>query len=139
MGTTHPSPSQRAASGAIGRVGERYRAVGFELTWSPPVRTLFGLRARPVATEVIDLSVSGALLVAPPSPLVMRGTTVEIAHGDLRGRVKVRHIHEGPTRGRVFYGVLFVGLDPALEDIIFRRVGTLRGSLGQQWDEQKAF
>ena len=127
MSRTEPRSGRSGATAVVGRVGERYRAVGFELTWSPPVRTLFGVRSRPVVTEVIDLSVSGALLVAPPNPLLMNGTTVEIAHGRLRGRVKIRHIHAA-TSGRVHYGVLFVELEPALQDAIFERVGNLRNA-----------
>lgn len=109
------------------RLVDRYPTKGMHLTWSPPTQGFLRTRAKAVGAEVVELSVSGALLVAPPNPLVRRGTIVHIDHDGLEGTVEVRHLHDHPDEHKQCYGVLFLDLDPDLRDRWFRHLSNLRG------------
>lgn len=113
-----------------GRVVERYRTLGLHLTWRPPTRRWLWIRPRPAAAEVIDLSVSGALLLAPTNPEVRTGSVVELSCDGARGRVQVRHVHQSLDPEQHYYGVLFLQLQPELRQRLFDLVAKERGDLG---------
>lgn len=118
---------------------ERYRAVGFRFTWLPVTRGMFGLKTKPVPVEVIDLSVSGALILAPHHPKVGSGTIVPIVVDGGKGLVEVRHVQEAPDPAMRYYGLLFVELQPALRRRIHELVASQRGDLGRlEWAWQRA-
>jgi hypothetical protein len=128
MDLRHPStPDGRLDPG--GRLVERYRAINLHLTWYPPTRNLLGTRYKPAAAEVIDVSVSGALLLAPQSRALEPGSIVDLEHDGGRGRVEVRHIHQALDPDQRYYGVLFVGLDQRLRTQIFEVVAKQRGDI----------
>lgn len=112
------------------RVVERYRTVGLQVTWSPPSRRWLWIRPRPAAAEVIDLSVSGALLLAPTNPQVRTGLVVEMECDGARGRVQVRHVHQSLDPEQHYYGVQFLQLQPELRERLFDVVAKERGDLG---------
>jgi hypothetical protein len=137
MDVTRPRPPEGPTRRSTDRLSPRYRVADLRLHWSPPTRSILGVRPRRVPAEVIDLSVSGALLLAPRNPKVRRGANVAIDHGGAHGLVKVRHTTDTTVPELQCYGVLFVALDPVLERLVFDRVGRSRGEDGDrraQWD-----
>jgi hypothetical protein len=109
------------------RLVERYRTLGLQFTWHPPTRGLLGTRPKPATAEVIDVSVSGALLLAPANAAVRRGAVVDIEHAGARGRVEVRHLHSSLDPDQTYVGVQFVQLQRQLRVRIFELVAQQRG------------
>lgn len=118
------------------RLVERYRTVGLHVVWHQPTRSLLGTRPKPAPAEVIDLSVGGALLLAPHNPLLGPGAIADIELDGSRGRVEVRHVHAAVDPDQRYYGVLFLYLQPRLRARFFDAVASQRGDdsrLHQLW------
>lgn len=117
-----------------GRVVERYRTLGFRVTWYPPTKRWLWTRPRPAVAEVIDLSVGGALLLAPANPDIRPSSVIEMESGGARGRVEVRHVHQSLDPEQHYYGVLFLHLQPELRQRLFDVVAAERGDRGELED-----
>lgn len=99
------------------RIGERKAVVGLRCRWDLDAvgqkRRLF---RKPVEQQgdVIDLSVSGATVIAPTSDLLTVGTTVAIEIEGGRGGVAIRNIRPSTHHGMSCYGIEFLQLDPTV-------------------------
>lgn len=83
-------------------------------------------RVRPRHADVLDVSITGARLVAPQKPSVAVGQTITIAAGGSRGTVTVRHIELLSHAHLAAYGVEFLRLEPGLEAFLFSQIATDR-------------
>lgn len=113
------------------RLVQRYRTEALDLTWAPKAQGALRSRPKPVPVKVLDLSVDGALFVAPVNPLVRRGTVVPIESRHGKGTVQVRHVHHRPDGDRQYCGVKFLDLDEPLRAWLYQCVAHLRGDDGE--------
>ena len=103
------------------RIGNRHAVDVRNVSWLPQQhrRKQFRLRkATPLTGRLVDLSFTGASVIAPRGISV--GERVTIAVGNRRGIVAVRR--STPIAGSPFerYGVEFLALDDGLKDLIAR-------------------
>ena len=93
------------------RLGARHTVPWIEIRWrfavpNPDPALPPTVEAAPA--YLVDVSVSGAGLVAPASPHVVPGTVAGIEYGDLAGTVTVRRINQfGPDAATSRYGIEF--------------------------------
>ena len=112
------------------RIGTRYPVSLFQLTWQPELpKKWFRRSTKPERATIVDLSVTGACIQAPANDEIQRGTTVRIAFGGAhRGVVRVQRVEVAPGSSVAYYGVQFVSLDAALQQLINDAVGDHRPS-----------
>ena len=123
MGRQHGSVD-RTLSGAPAapvverRIGFRRSVLGVEMLLPPPPARFGRRRPQPVVARLLDLSVSGAGLLAPTLDALQINATVPVElHGET-GKVKVRTVRPTDQPGRTRYGVQFVGT--ALDEVVVR-------------------
>jgi hypothetical protein len=109
------------------RVVERYSSMGIEVFWFPPTRTVLGTRPKKVKGEVVDLSVSGALLLAPANGKVHPGTLAELELEGSLGVVEVRHVKATDDPGSFHYGLQLLRMEPKLRQRVYDLVAQHRG------------
>ena len=109
------------------RISERYRIAGLHLHWSPPNPKVLS-RGKPVELEaqVLDLSVAGALLMAPVNDKLRPGMRVPVRVGTALGTVEIRNIRKSSVDGMAFYGVGFVKMSDRLVENVNAVVAKLR-------------
>jgi len=83
-------------------------------------------RYSPTTAEVVELSLSGATIVAVSSPLLTPGTAVAIEIEGQRGGVAIRNLAPASTEGLSRYGVEFLQLEPGVRLRITEFVGSDR-------------
>lgn len=102
------------------RIGERLNVHGIVLSWNTGGRRTPKWKRRPFdEADVVDVSISGAQLLAPDDGKVQVGDTVTIVAGGAIGSVIVRRIVPISQGGLAVFGVEFLLLDGALESLLF--------------------
>ena len=108
------------------RIGERLAVQGIVLGWDTRGRRS-PRRIRPFAeADIIDVSVSGAQLLAPDNARIDVGHQVTIAAGGALGVVKVKRIVPVANGQLAVFGVEFVKLEAPLEAMLFSRFDATR-------------
>ena len=109
------------------RLGERHPATGVTVDWdtsrTPPRR--LG-RSRPRQAYVLDVSVTGALLVARRNPRLAVGERVTIGAGGSFGTVRISRIADLPETRHSAYGAEFVELDEPLRAMLYSLIAADR-------------
>ena len=109
------------------RISERYRIAGLNLFWSPPsTKTLSFGKPVEVEAQVLDLSVAGALLMAPVNAKLRSGLRVPVRIGNSNGMVEVRNIRKSSVPDMAFYGVGFVRMSDRFTENVNAVVAKLR-------------
>lgn len=102
------------------RMGQRVSPTDLTVLWCAPGTKVGARRAskRPSVARVVDLSQSGAQVVAGADDRIQRGTTLDIQLRDVWCEVRVRWV--GPTTidGVLAYGIEFVAPDPAMVEAV---------------------
>jgi len=131
-----PLPSNLA-----NRLGERISLGDVLIGWRVDEIVQGRLRDRPRPTEIgriIDVSVSGAAIVAPAAPEMRPGRPVAIRVGEADGIVRIRRVSELEEPGWCLYGVEFVESDLALRDWINGLLDMRRPTSRELgWDDAK--
>jgi hypothetical protein len=117
-----------------GRIGVRNHVDVRDVLWLPEgdERGRFRLRRpAPLTATLVDLSFTGAALIAPAG--VQVGRRVSIAVGQGQGIVTVRR--SVPLRGTPLeqYGVEFLSLDNELRDVIVRTLDAHDPETAWRW------
>ena len=102
-----------------GRLGERIGLGDVFVSWRVDELIPGRLRDRarpPEIGRVVDVSISGAAIVAPASPQLRRGRPVCIRLDDADAVVRIRRIEEIGDDDWRLYGVEFVETDLAFRD-----------------------
>ncbi|MEP6658317.1 MAG: PilZ domain-containing protein [Acidimicrobiales bacterium] len=103
------------------RIGERYGLHDPVFQWRVPADTA-GRRerrkAKPAECRFLDVSVTGALILAPVASDLRVGAHVLIGYEDESTTVRIRRI-EPYNKALSIYGVSFVDLGPRLQELIF--------------------
>ncbi|CAN5300510.1 hypothetical protein BH20ACT3_BH20ACT3_01810 [soil metagenome] len=111
------------------RVGRRHPIRAVPITWRADLPPPTGFRKRrrtgPLSAHMVDLSVSGAAIVAPPASDLGVGSKVLIDFEGHPGRVLIRRVAPGPVASAgSLYGVEFAEpngeLTSALYDLFIR-------------------
>jgi len=121
------------------RVGRRVEIDGEPVTWivDPPGWKIW-LTKEECEGRIVDLSVSGAGIVAPGDLGLEAGTIVGIRFRDHDGIVIVRRVAESDEEGQAYYGVMFHQLHPAVERWVHDTVGKLVHPEGDVlWNERR--
>lgn len=79
-----------------------------------------------VEAQVLDLSVAGALLMAPVNVKLRTGLRVPVRIGNSNGMVEVRNIRKSSVSGMAFYGVGFVRMSDRFTENVNAVVAKLR-------------
>ncbi len=129
-----PIPTQQGR-----RLGERVPLGEVLVAWRVDEVIRGRLRDKMRATEVgriIDVSVSGAAIVAPSSPDLRRGRAVAIRLDDADAVVRIRRIDDFGDPSWRTYGVEFLETDLAFRDWINSLLDIRRpGSRELGWDD----
>ena len=103
------------------RIGERYALHDPIFKWRVPPETA-GRRerrkAKPADCQFLDVSVTGALILAPVSSDLRIGAHVLIGFEGETTTVRIRRI-EPYNNALCIYGVSFVDLGPRLQELIY--------------------
>ena len=103
------------------RIGERTAIEPTDITWLPvQKKPRLRRRTKPKPALLVQLSVTGAGVVAPADFAVHAGTRAVIEIDGLHGLVEVRHIEPSNDPFMSLYGVEFLSLDPKLSQRINR-------------------
>ncbi len=111
------------------RIGHRKSVVGLQCKWDldgAGVKKRLFKRYSPTTAEVVELSLSGATIVAVSSPLLTPGTAVALEIEGQRGGVAIRNIAPASIDGFSRYGVEFLQLEPGIRIRITEFVGSDR-------------
>ncbi|MFN8052162.1 MAG: hypothetical protein U0Q22_12030 [Acidimicrobiales bacterium] len=105
------------------RLGERHAVLGVVVDWNTGGRRRpgFGRRAFEEA-DVIDVSVTGAQLLAPRDERIRVNQHLTIVAAGALGTVRVRRVADLVNGRLSVYGVEFSGLEPALEALMFSQI-----------------
>jgi hypothetical protein len=102
------------------RLGERLGVHGVVLSWNTRGRRRPRWQRRPFPeADVIDVSVTGAQLLAPESPWIQVGQLITVAAGGAVGTVRIRRIVPVTNGPLCMFGVEFIDLEPALQALLF--------------------
>lgn len=114
------------------RLGDRHAVRGIVVDWDTGGRRRPTLgRRRFEEADVIDVSVSGAQLLAPSNDRITPGTKVTIVAAGALGTVRVVRVAQ-VTNGKLsVYGVEFVDLESTLESLLFAPTAAGRPTPGQ--------
>ena len=119
------------------RIGDRIPVYVDGVEWQPvaPRRSLF---KRPRLTaRVVEVSVSGAGILAPAEPHVPLGQIVTIVLNDRAGTVHVRRRERTTDPATLRYGVEFVSLDNPLAELAKALLAEVRPAPTFFWDETR--
>lgn len=122
------------------RIGRRVAVHGLtmEVVVPPPPKKRFGRAGEPrvVVVDVIDVSVSGALIaVAEPEALRVGAVVPVRLHGH-EGVVRVRRSCEADRPGRARFGVEFLDAEPELREELDEIIGAVLHPDGDpRWHE----
>ena len=98
------------------RLGHRHRVFDTTVSFNTNGRRKGPVLGRRLATaEVVDVSVSGAQLIARRDPTITVGSLITIAHANAIGTVRVARIAPVNDPAMFTVGVTFVTLDRELE------------------------
>lgn len=109
------------------RLGERLDVSGIVVDWNVGATKASLLRRRRRdRADVIDVSVTGAQLLAPSNERLAVGDTLVIgAYGDT-GTVQIRRISPVNNGKISVFGVEFLELEPALAELLFTTIAETR-------------
>jgi hypothetical protein len=132
-------PGEPGHGAAERRVGTRLPAQGVQVDWVVEERSRLGrTKLNAVDAAMVEVSVTGAMLIAPRSRFVEVGTQAVVGLGDGRAVVSVRHIAPGPDDDHLGYGVHFVEPDETFQNEVFDLVAKHRGSeIVWRWDQAR--
>lgn len=82
-----------------------------------PLETLYG--------RVVDLSVSGARIIAPTDPSLRVGSTLVILAEGCRGLVAIKQLAPTDEEGLTSYGVSFVDFPDRFTQAVYARIEEL--------------
>ena len=109
------------------RLGERVEILPVEIAWTPAIaKQSLGRSPRPQPAHLIEVSMSGARIVALSRAGIDVGTWMAIDIESYHALVEVRRIIEGDDGSDFTFGVSFILLAPALQEKIHRTVAQLR-------------
>jgi hypothetical protein len=103
------------------RIGERYGLKDPVFQWRIPPDTASRRerrRAKPAECQFLDVSVTGALILAPVAADLRVGAHVSIGYEGEATTVRIRRI-EPYNKALSIYGVSFVNLGPRLQELIY--------------------
>ncbi len=120
------------------RIGERVPHRLDEIEWRPPTpRRLFRGAPKPLTAQLVDLSVTGARVLAPEVPALSRGTRVQICVRGHHGVVEVRRIEPSTVDGLTTYGVEFVVLDDGLTELVGQVLSRRKPDADWRWTTER--
>ena len=96
------------------RIGRR-RAVVDHITWEPQLPKRLFRRASWEQATIVEISVSGARVLARANEAITRRSRISIGFGSDRGLVEVRRVEAAPDKSMAFYGVQFLWLDDNMQ------------------------
>ena len=98
------------------RMGQRVSPTDVTVLWCAPGTKVGSRRAskRPTLARVIDLSQSGAQVVAGADDRIQRGTTLDIQLRDVWCEVRVRWVTGTNVDGVLAYGIEFLRPGPQM-------------------------
>ena len=109
------------------RLGERLAVHGLVLGWNTRGRRTPRWKHRQFdEADVIDVSVTGAQLLAPDDLRIIVGHRVTIVAGGAIGAVRVKRIVPVSNGPLALYGVEFITLEPPLEALLFSRLDAVK-------------
>lgn len=122
------------------RLGSRVDVDELWVAWDlgrPDRRGFLEKRRHPVEQQfgqVVNLSVSGAAVVAPVAQHLRVGSMIDLEAGGFRGMVAVHRVDDIGDPERRLYGVSFVDFPPAFTDFVYSVLEAARPSgLRDRW------
>jgi hypothetical protein len=110
------------------RLGERHDAPRITISWRVGERRhLFG-RTASIEAHLVNISATGAAILAPDAADLMPRSRVLIEWNDARATVEIRHVEPGPIPGVNLYGVAFGVRDAAFDQLLDAHISASRPS-----------
>ena len=108
------------------RLGERVEILPVAIAWTPAISRQSGRGPRPQPAHLVEVSISGARVVARSRAGINVGTWMAIDIEGYHALVEVRRIIGADDGPDFMFGVSFVLLAPALQEKIHRTVAQQR-------------
>jgi hypothetical protein len=119
------------------RIGQRVRIIDLAWTWEVPRPrgrfTIGPTRLMLEQAKVVNLSVTGAGLLAPQNKAVHPGLRLAFLVGEATGVVQIRQVRSTFDEHSSYYGVRFVMLDDDLRRTLYDIVAEDRRHLDPIW------
>jgi len=135
------SPASKTALQRDRRIGQRVRITDLAWTWEvPKARTRLTIGpTRLVLQEarVVNLSVTGAGLLAHHNKALHPGVRLAFLVGQATGVVQVRQVRSTFDENSSYYGVRFVVLDDELRRVLYDLVAHDRRHLDSAWTSSR--
>ncbi|MEO8693295.1 MAG: PilZ domain-containing protein [Acidimicrobiales bacterium] len=113
------------------RLGERVEILPVAIAWTPAIaKQRPGRRAQPQPARLVEVSISGARIMARSRAGIEVGTWMTLDIESYHALVEVRRIVEADDGTGFTFGVSFVLLAPALQRKIGRTVAQRRTRVG---------
>jgi hypothetical protein len=126
------------------RLGARLDVSGLWVLWDisrVDRRSARERRRHPVEQQfgqVLNLSVSGAAIIAPAAPHLRPGSMIDIEAGGFKGMVAIHRIDEMGDPFQRVYGVSFVDFPPAFTDYVYAVLASARpDDLQDRWQRAR--
>jgi hypothetical protein len=106
------------------RIGQRWPSSGLAIGWDLQRRGVRGRRFVARDGIVLDVSFSGAAILAPVELGMTGGRVVTVAHGPQLGNVMIRRVMPTDRHDQVVYGVEFIDTpDQLVEALVTHAAG----------------
>lgn len=119
------------------RIGDRIPVDVTGVEWRPRAKKGWRARRARLTARVVEVSVSGAGILAPAEPHVPLGEMVTVVVNGREAVVHVRRRERTADPGVLRYGVEFATLDNPLVDLAKARLAETRPAQAFFWDESR--
>lgn len=117
------------------RLGQRYATHDATAAWQVPRRRWMRTRLESVPVTLVNVSTTGAAVVAETVPEFGRDSLVVIDCAGRSVEATIRRVVPGGSDGVSYYGLQFVDPDPAVLEVLMSRTDAeTRAALEDYWN-----
>ncbi len=120
------------------RITPRYPIPPLRATWHAPSRRRIGPRTSSVEIRLVDISIAGALLIAPSNDRLETGSRLKIEFGDTDGVAEIRNVRPCDHEGFSYYGINYFRMSDEMRELVHGVVAKIRADndLTTSWERR---
>ena len=120
------------------RITPRYQIPPLRATWHAPSRRRIGGRTHATEVRLVDISIAGALLIAPANSKLETGSRLKIEFGDTDGIAEIRNVRDSEHDGFSYYGINYFRMSDEMRQLVHGVVAKIRAEndLTTSWERR---